>query len=743
MSKITRIKRYLSVSRILNKKKIYHTGRFLLGRQFRTQLILATVISMLFMSVVSIFSVSANDNITNDLTRYDAEANLLGFMPNIDSGLNSPPYINEYPNKMLIANYEGGTDPHSSRARVQFQIGDWKFLGRRGETDEYQLDNETKLIKSEFWFETDIISWTELDYDDVFSTPQLPYEIQNSFKWLEMKKLHSYGWGGMNSMTRITAWNDDLNKIYQEVGQYPQNYQLEKWVSIWPLSGKPYRYMDGLKHLLKNPINYMPRYYNKYIRWNQLLFPGNPKNLRDYSLTEFNDLKVDGDLYLQVDLQRSLWDRIKFPDTVEVLDNNTGNPIGKYNKHQVHFSIDSGLLVGPNDPNHPDSRTRVVDLQDLYDNDVQNNVTPTSDIGVMLSGNNWNQPTSVETNAIDKLDELKDPRKIRSEIPDDVIGDGVTMLKIVDKTANWRWHYKDVLQGPNARLMGTKAMEPYIWENEVQPDQISQTDLEAIKPLAAATTQDIFNGIPIKDRSTAIFAVPFKYGPKLEISYATLEIEKISLTVAAQLFGDYAQYLSSTGIKEMDHIPYSANVRNIGACQTIRVNVIALSTYDYEPYAATDDDLVTPDFPHDDSSVEWPDKVEDGGDINFTNYEQYPDPLDAFIGFVQDLISSFGGFGLILIIALIGISLIVLIPIYRAISGRGIKSALKKLERFQRIKLANHTMNRLNPNLYDGNTIGYIEAAQKPYSTKIVAVAFTALCVFVVIFTSITWVIIY
>ena len=148
---------------------------------------------ILFSALLSV-KVIATEQDVFDLTEYDAESKILGFIPYADSGL-STIAINPIPRKELMVSYDGTINPYDSSARVNFKIGEWRFLGGNNESsEEFIVDDDTILIKSEFWFETDVISWTDLEYEDVFWDGVSPVEIQKQCQWLYLKTRHNYGW---------------------------------------------------------------------------------------------------------------------------------------------------------------------------------------------------------------------------------------------------------------------------------------------------------------------------------------------------------------------------------------------------------------------------------------------------------------------------------------------------------------------------------------------------------------------
>ena len=115
---------------------------------------------------------------SNDLTESDALSDLIAFVPYADSGLQTTSIL-KYPQKELIVPYDSSSNVYDSSARVNFKIGEWKYLGENNESrEEFSIDSDTKLIRSEFWFETDVIAWTDLEYEDVFHVEDTPIEVQ-------------------------------------------------------------------------------------------------------------------------------------------------------------------------------------------------------------------------------------------------------------------------------------------------------------------------------------------------------------------------------------------------------------------------------------------------------------------------------------------------------------------------------------------------------------------------------------
>ncbi len=697
-----------------------------LSRELKNFVLLSIITSLIFLSSLASVIVLGTGDEGYDLTSYDAESNILAFVPYADSGLDSF-VINKYPKRDLIASYDGSENPYDSSSRVNFKIGEWKYLGCDNDSkQEYSLDNDTKLIRSEFWFETDVIAWTDLDYEDVFSDGSGQFETNKQYRWLHIEKQHSDGWGAPNSLTRICAWDYDLYNIYLKVGRNPSDSALTPYINPWPFYvGKPYWNMPGLKQLLSNSINYLPKHYNKYLKWNQLRFPGNPTNLRDFSLNRFNDFKINGDLYFDVNMKESFWNRLTFPEEVEVKDNVTGDPLGLYAKNQVAYSIDTSLVLGPNNTQYPESRTRIVDLQDLYDNLPNGGYADNSAEGNMVVSTESNDLINVTTNAVQEIEELQDLSNRESIVPKDVIGDGQIVLGVIERTANWDWEYSQVNQGPNAQIPGTASIEPLIWEQEERPEVVTEQDIYNLKPLDAINKQDFLFGYNIKDRDEAIFKTRFKFGPKLQINYATLDIQEIALTMQAAVFGGYNEFFAVTQISDLTHVPYSASVRNIGMCQTLKLKVIALTTYDYEPYGATEPGEVNPDFPLDDSEIEWPEEVETGGDMEFTAWESSSDIWDAFVGWFL----NYGWLVVIIIIAIIGLVLFVVFKF----TSMGPKTAFNTMEQIQQMAMGLKNV-ELNQGL--AGNVRHIQAENKSKATLVISlitIVFSLVMLFVVL----------
>ena len=683
---------------------------------------------ILFSALLSV-KVIATEQDVFDLTEYDAESKILGFIPYADSGL-STIAINPIPRKELMVSYDGTINPYDSSARVNFKIGEWRFLGGNNESrEEFIVDDDTILIKSEFWFETDVISWTDLEYEDVFWDGVSPVEIQKQCQWLYLKTRHNYGWNPftLNGIGRISAWNDDLYQVYSEVGDYPTTHQLVKWVNQLFEFHKPYYYSEGLQHLLKNPINYMPEHYNKYLRWNQLNFPGNPTNMHDYTLRKFNDLKINGDLYFDVNLKESFWNLLDFPEVVEVVNQSTGVPIGVYNQSRIVFSIADGYTIAQGDPNHPNSRTKIVDLQELYDNSSIEGYDSNSANGNFISSTEDNQPLNASDDVTKTLDSLKDPDALNSMIPSDALGDGSAILGIIDRTAKYSWDKNEITLGPNAVLPGTNAIEPLIWNGDIAPEIITETELYNLKPLDAITLQDFKFGYDLKDRSSAILKTRFEFGPKLIINFATLNLQQIHLTMENGFYGGFNDYWSVTDVSDLTHIPYSANVRNIGMCQTIKLKVITLSTYDYQPILEPSDEDVTPDFPFDDTGIDWPDEPVTGGDVNYTRWTDMHDPIDAFLGTIIDFIQSNFWIFLILIIAFIAVALFVVIKVFKTFIGGPSARTVKNLERMNELRMT--IGNKINNGDTSMGGVHHVQGVPLSRTVKVFLSTLMGLCV--------------
>jgi hypothetical protein len=241
-------------------------------------------------------------------------------------------------------------------------------------------------------------------------------------------------------------------------------------------------------------------------------------------------------------MKESFWNRLTFPDEVEVKDNVTGDPLGLYMKDRIVYSIDTSLVLGPNDPNYSESRTKIVDLQDLYDNLPSGGYADNTAEGNMVASTTNNEPIVVTTNAVQNIEELQDLNNRKSMVPKDIIGDGQIVLGVVDRTADWNWEYSQVNQGPNAQLPGTTSIEPLIWKQEERPEVVTEQEIYNLKPLDAINKQDFAFGYNIKDRDEAIFKTRFKFGPKLQINYATLDIQEIALTMQAAFTGGYNEF---------------------------------------------------------------------------------------------------------------------------------------------------------------------------------------------------------
>jgi uncharacterized membrane protein len=145
-------------------------------------------------------------------------------------------------------------------------------------------------------------------------------------------------------------------------------------------------------------------------------------------------------------------------------------------------------------------------------------------------------------------------------------------------------------------------------------------------------------------------------------------------------------------------------------CQTLKLKVIALTTYNYEPYGATEPGEINPEFPLDDSDVDWPDEVETGGDMEFTAWETSSDIWDAFIGWFL----NFGWLFVIIIIAILGLVLIVIIKFM----SMGSKTALNTMEQIQKMAMGLKNF-ELNQGL--AGNVRHIQSENKSKATLVIS----------------------
>jgi hypothetical protein len=284
----------------------------------------------------------------------------------------------------------------------------------------------------------------------------------------------------------------------------------------------------------------------------------------------------------------------------------------------------------------------------------------------------------------------------------------------VDRTADYLWDLHQVERGPQATLPGTAALEPKIWENDETPSTITHNDLLNLKPLDQITLQDVMYGQNVKDRDTAVFKVRFEFGPKLIIKYATMNFQEIHLTIENGFLGGYNYFFSITDISDLTHVPYSANVRNIGICQTVKLKVVTLSTYDYTPYDSSSGDDVSPDFPVDDTYIEGPEEPDTGGDTRFTTWEDQFDPLDALFGAMMNFLGEFWWVILILIVALVA----VVVMILKFVIGGPMKGAKKYLDMLMSLGM---DVSKLGDSLKQvGGSIHHLELAHKSKTSTII-----------------------
>jgi len=191
------------------------------------------------------------------------------------------------------------------------------------------------------------------------------------------------------------------------------------------------------------------------------------------------------------------------------------------------------------------------------------------------------------------------------------------------------------------------------------------------------------------------------------------------------LFGGYNEFFAVTQISDLTHVPYSASVRNVGMCQTLKLKVIALTTYDYEPYGATEPGEINPEFPLDDSEIEWPDEVETGGDTEFTAWESSSDLWDAFVGWFL----NYGWLVVIIIIAILGL---VLFVVYK-FTNMGPKTALSTMEQIQQMAMGIKNV-ELNQGL--AGNVRHIQAENKSKATLVISlmtILFSLVMLFVVL----------
>ncbi|MHA1250400.1 MAG: hypothetical protein ACTSRP_10465 [Candidatus Helarchaeota archaeon] len=702
-----------------------------LKRELKNSLILSAIFNILLISgLACIIQISFAED-TFDLSDYDAESNILGFIPYADSGLKHM-FINQYPMRELIANYEGVKDPYKAKTRILFKIGEWDLKENLTKRQEFTYGDQ-KLIISTYYLETDLIAWTDLDYDDVFTdgSNNYKYEVENDFKWLEVNQRHNYGWDPfhLNSLTRISIWNDELYRI---VKKYGKNEILD-WDFIYYSTHKTSLYnqypnLGGLQELAKKESCWKKEYYEKYLRWNQLNLPGYDGNVRNWANDRIKDFKISGDLYFEVNVKESLISKLNFPEEVK-------GENGDFELNKVIFCIDDCLTLGANEPG---SRTGLTDLQELYDKNKK--YSDHSAEGNFLATNPQTEGEEVKDNCImDTLKDYIDNDKALDEVPDDNLGDGYDITGVVDEVAKWNWEEQQYIVGSEAELPGTATLSPYIWaDDENNKTKVSEQDLKNLKPLDKVEATENFMNMKFKDRHYAIFKSKIEFAPKLIIDYAKLNVRQVKLNLYLDLWGNPCSDHSITTHRMVEHVPYGANVHNMGLRQTLRLKFLTLSTYDYIPHQAEDKGEVAPGFPMDDTEKQWPETVDDGGEVAFTKWTETYNPLDAFLGFLMNLGKMlFNDFWWLIIPLIIGIAAIggwLIIKIIRGFFPKGgLKKTAKKMDKLMQQQMELQRLKNLNQRNKKG-VIAHIEGVKAMKYSRAILIVNTGFSVFVVFF---------
>lgn len=707
--------------------------RIRIRRELKNMLLLAIIFnSMMLAGVSSMVQVVYAKDETFDLTDYDAESNILGFIPYADSGLDTV-FVNKYPMKELIANYEGSQDIYDAKTRVLFKIGEWYLNDELTDKEEYTYQ-DTKLIKTTYYLETDLIAWTDLDYDDVFTdgTSNWEYELQDDFQWLEINKRLNFGWSpvDLNVMdirgARISIWDDDLRDIVEKEG----NDEIQGWtgglLGDYPKKYyERYPYLEGLQELASEKSNWKEDNYEKYLEWNYLHLPGGfDGNVRNWANDRWKDFSIVGDVFFEVNLKESFWSQIEFPEEVEGED-------GDFTLDRVALSIDDCFTLSPEEEG---SRTSLDDLQDLYDENEQYSEHTAE--GNYLATDPETEGHEIEgTNILDLLHDYVDKEEALDEIPEDHVGDGYDISGVIKEAAKWDWEEQQYTMTAQAELPGTATLTPHIWEGEEPPSEVTESDLRSLKPLDKMEASQEFMGMNIKDRDYAVFKAKIEFGPELIVDFAQLDIRRVQINMKADLWGNAVVDHSITDKKLLDHVPFGANVHNQGLRQTLRLKFIALSSYDYVPHQAEMGGEVAPGFPLDDTEKEWPDSVDTAGDLAFTAWTETENPFDAFLGFLMALGEMlFGDFWwiiIIVIIALLAIGIWLIIKVIRGFFPKGgVKKTTKKLDALMDQQFELERMKSLNER-QKKSTIAHIEGIKAmTYSRIILGVNITVSVIF-------------
>ena len=667
----------------------------MVNRENKNTLILCVLINLMVMASLStVIVVAQTGGEVFDITRYDAESNILGFMPTERSGLDQIS-ISEYPLRDLRIDYDTGD------GRVLFKIGEWELKEDLTIRDEYILEDQSKLIKSTYYLETDLIAWTDLDYNDVFTDGESGYQVEvvNDFMWLDIDKKQDWGWGTENSWSRATIYDNDLYSLLQSIDPNPEmggsgveiarrGATYLQGLDIFQFANSPvnkagYHCYEGMKTLANTEANWNPYYFNKYLTWKEVNLPGGyDGSVRNWAENRYQDFSVQGDLYFDVNLKESLWNKLKFPDVVEVTDDGMEGS-GRYNLDRVVLAADTVLTLGPSEEG---SRTRTQDLQEIYNNYYSSHTAEGNWINSIRIGSDG-RTIGEEEQAITQLEDLRRPGAMQAQIPVDELGDGVNIGKVIDLSLNWFWEPHPEYEKEKSTIPQTSTLEPYIWENDEPLETVSIDDINNLKPLNQIEKTDFSNGLKIQDRSYAVFKTYIDFGPKLVMDYANLKLQTINLdiqTIPVNLFwGETQTTPTISPHEELYEVVYSANVHNMGYAQTLRLKMIALSTYDYVPDQATGPE-VSPDFPMINTALDWPASVSDGGDTGFTQWTETTDFLDGILGWLFELGAAiFGALWWLIIPLLLGLVGVVIYMVYKLIKriggGKGGKKELDEL----------------------------------------------------------------
>ena len=164
----------------------------MLKKETKSSLFLMFVVNALMFTMVSAIGL-AQDGEAFDLSRYDAESKLIAFIPDGDSALKYEK-VQGMPTKQFMMSFDG-PDVTAPKSRINFKIGEWNLLEDKTEIDSVILDDDTKIVKSTYYLETDLIVWTDLTYEDVFLPDGGDYLTEEEWEWLTIKKMWSEGAG--------------------------------------------------------------------------------------------------------------------------------------------------------------------------------------------------------------------------------------------------------------------------------------------------------------------------------------------------------------------------------------------------------------------------------------------------------------------------------------------------------------------------------------------------------------------